>query len=139
MAKTVKKKVVEKKKVIRAKQGSRKVGQKSLDALVPTQWKPGQSGNPAGPPKTRLHLWRYIGQYMAMSLSELKAINKDKLSMSQRAALTTAIKTAEGDWARVSAFIDRDEGKVPDVVINPSEQMTPEQAQEILDRVRQGE
>ena len=76
-----------------------------------TQWKPGQSGNPAGAPRTKLNLWRYIGEYMAMPLDDLKAIDKTGLSMSHRAALVTAIKTAEGSWARIKEFIDRDEGK----------------------------
>jgi len=31
------------------------------------QFKPGQSGNPEGPPKHRTHLWSYFCRYMAMT------------------------------------------------------------------------
>ena len=35
------------------------------------QFKPGQSGNPAGPPKRKTQLWNYFCQYIAMTDAEI--------------------------------------------------------------------
>jgi hypothetical protein len=51
-------------KKVTIKQGKSEVGYKNLPKEA--QFKPGQSGNPAGPPKRRTQLWTYFCRYMAL-------------------------------------------------------------------------
>ena len=87
--------------------------QRGQDNIIPHQWKPGQSGNPAGPPIAKTQLYRYLCKYLDMTRNQLLKIDKDKLKLSQRGALKTALWIADGEWQRIREIIERDEGKVP--------------------------
>ena len=49
-----------------AKQAKR-LGKGGIAPPEDHQFKPGQSGNPAGPPKRRTQLWTYVCKYMEMT------------------------------------------------------------------------
>jgi len=109
---------------------------KSLANLRPVFWKPGQSGNPKGVPRARVNLYRYICEYMEMTPKQLKKLKHDELTMSQRAALKTALIMAdEGEWQRIKEMIDRNEGKVPDV-IEANIGMSNTEAMAIIEKMR---
>jgi len=86
--------------------------------LVPP-WKPGQSGNPKGPPKRRLHLWTRFCKFMEdMTWDQLQALNKDetkkgKMSLADLTALKWAVDAGKGKWNQLREAIERDEGKMP--------------------------
>lgn len=46
---------------------------------VEHQFKPGQSGNPAGPPPARSNLWRWFCHWMAMTPEELAESRQSEL------------------------------------------------------------
>jgi len=72
-------------------------------------WKPGESGNPNGPPRAKIQLFRYICLYLEMTPAQLKRIDQNKLTMSQLAAIKTVMKMAnQGEWQRVKEMIDRE-------------------------------
>jgi hypothetical protein len=79
------------------------------------QWKPGESGNPAGPPKAKTQLHRYICIYLDMTDAELNKIVKTALTQAQRAAmkLVRALKSGKGIKSEnfTRYLIDRDLGK----------------------------
>jgi len=80
--------------------------------LIP--FKPGQSGNPKGPPKAKTQLYRHFCKYMEMTATQLKReANKKTLTLSQRAALRMAKDVVDGKWPQTKEVIERDEGKVP--------------------------
>ena len=103
---------------------------------VGEQWKPGESGNPAGPPKARVQLLRYICEYMEMTPKQLKALDVNKLTMSRIAALKHVQKMGQGEYNRLRDMIDRFEGKVPDHVVQQTAEMTNEEAREVFEEVR---
>ena len=61
------------------------------------QFKPGESGNPKGQPKHRMHLWTYLCKYMAMTEAQLEALDKRKLKAAQRTALEVVMKAMNGE------------------------------------------
>ena len=75
-------------------------------------WKPGQSGNPAGPPKSKVQFWRYVQQYSEMTDAQIDKIDRSKLSQSQKGALEYAIKLSQCEWQQVKEALDRDEGPI---------------------------
>ena len=101
------------------------------------QFKPGQSGNPAGNVKNRTHLWRYFCRYMAMTPAEIKAIDRDKLTLSQAMALKIAENGMRGKYSgseRLARHVfDREEGKPTEylVVGGNDNAMTDEKCEEI--------
>jgi len=101
----------------------------------PYQWKPGESGNPAGAPKAKMNLWRYICEYVAMTPEQLKALDTNKLIMAQIIALKHVEKMGKGEYNRLRDTIDRSEGKVPDHIVQQTVEMTNAEAMEIL-RIR---
>ena len=60
------------------------------------QFKPGQSGNPAGPPKRRTQLWVYICTYMEMTDAQLASLERETLTQAQRVALKLVENAAQG-------------------------------------------
>ena len=68
--------------------------------------------NPNGPPKAKTQFYRYVCKYLSMTPKQIKAIDKDGLTLSQRGALKTALKIADGEWSQIREIIERDEGKV---------------------------
>lgn len=91
--------------------------QRSLDAIKPHEFKPGQSGNPKGAPKAKTWLYSYFCGYFDMEEAELKReivkAEQGKLKQSQVAALQMVKAARAGDWKILREIIDRDEGKVP--------------------------
>ena len=75
-------------------------------------WKPGQSGNPAGPPKMKVQFWRYVQQYSEMTDAQIDQIDRSKLSQSKIAALVFVKLMAAGNWHQVKEALDRDEGPI---------------------------
>jgi len=79
------------------------------------KWKPGQSGNPAGPPAARTQLWRYFCNYMEMSDAQIIKAKKKGLSQSQQAAMKLVEDVKAGEVPKSGKFaqyvIDRDLGK----------------------------
>jgi hypothetical protein len=85
------------------------------------QFKPGQSGNPNGPPKARTHLWTYFTQYMAMTADERERIDRTKLTAAQETALKMVERAIKGKgcgFERLARYIvDREEGKAAEHLI----------------------
>ena len=79
------------------------------------QFKPGQTGNPNGPPVRRTQLWVYLCKYMEMTDAEIDKLDKDGLTQSQQTALKMVEDAKNGKCSgadRLARYIiDRDEGK----------------------------
>lgn len=84
------------------------------------QFKPGQSGNPKGPPKGRTQVWRWVCKYMDMPAAELNKLKVRSLTLSQQAALKIARNMAKGNMQpgtqMAKYVIDRSEGKIPETL-----------------------
>jgi hypothetical protein len=129
-----------KSKKLPAKQGDFLVGAKRPPKEH--QFKPGQSGNPKGPPKRRTQLWVYFCEYMNMTDAELNIEKRKKnLSVAQKGAIQLAEDFAAGkDTASVRLAkyaIDRDEGRAAETInLNAGPQMSDEKAEEIRQTLR---
>lgn len=131
--KTVKSKVMKKKalkKVVRAKkipteQGKSKVGYKNPPKEQ--QFKPGQSGNPKGPPKHRINLWVWFCKYMEMTNAELGKLDRETLTQAQQSALKLVENIRDGKHAgseRLALSIfDREEGRAVEHLVIEDDQM----------------
>ena len=85
------------------------------------QFKPGQSGNPKGPPKGRTHLWTFFSRYMALTDTELTKLDRAKLTQAQQTALRLVEQAKAGERCgseRMARYIvDREEGKAVEHLI----------------------
>lgn len=85
------------------------------------QWKPGESGNPKGPPVRRTNLWVWVCKYMGMTDAELKKLKKSTLTQAQQAALAIVenMKTGKrsGSQRLARDFFDREEGRATEHII----------------------
>lgn len=85
------------------------------------QFRPGESGNPKGPPKHRTHLWTHFCQFMDMTDAELAKLDLQRLTAAQQTALTLVqnAKSGEGCGAERMAryVVDREEGKAAEHLI----------------------
>ena len=130
------------KKKTPVKQVKSKVGYGNPPVSKETQFKPGQSGNPAGPPKRRTQLWVYFCKYMAMTDVQLKRLVKNKLTQAQKSALVMEKKTAAGDYSpseRLARHVfNREEGKPTEylVVGGNDNAMTDEECDEIRELLK---
>lgn len=100
------------------------------------QFKPGESGNPDGPPKHRTQLWVYFCRYMAMTDAELDKLDESKLSQSQKTALAVVRKAAEGKASGVETLAkyvtDREEGKATEhIILGDADTLTDEECEEL--------
>jgi hypothetical protein len=134
----MKKKAVKDKR-LPAKQGEYKVGDKHPPKEY--QFKPGQSGNPAGPPKRRTQLWVYFCEYMEMTDSQIAKLDHKKLTQAQQTALKIVENAKNGEYTgseRLARYvIDRDEGKpVEHVVFEEENALTDEQSEEIRELLK---
>ena len=106
---------------------------------VEHQFRPGQSGNPAGCPPARMNLWTHVVRAMTtMAEPELRAITRDKsLPAVVRTAARDAVQCLQKgiggrgfDWQRY--IIDREDGKPTEHVrYEREEAMTPEECEEV--------
>ncbi|MHC4207328.1 MAG: DUF5681 domain-containing protein [Planctomycetota bacterium] len=100
------------------------------------QFKPGQSGNPKGPPKRRCNLWVWFCKYMALTDSELEKLDRDKLTQAQQAALKLVENAKNGKYSgseRLARHVfDREEGKATEhLIIENENTLTDEECQQI--------
>jgi len=100
------------------------------------EFKPGQSGNPAGPPVRRTQLWVYFCQFMAMTDAELEKLDRKKLTQAQQTALKLVDHAKVGRYSgseRLARYaIDREEGKaVEHLVIENENTLTDSECEEI--------
>lgn len=113
MTKKVVKKKNTKRKKIPAKQGKSDVGYKKPP--METKFKPGQSGNPEGPPKRRTQLWVYFCGYMQMTDSQIAKLDRKKLNQAQQTALRLVENAKNGKYSGSEHLarhvFDREEGK----------------------------
>jgi len=100
------------------------------------QFKPGQSGNPAGPPKRRTQLWVYICTYMQMTDADLAKVDRETLTQAQKVALKLVERAAQGkgcDSERLARYcVDRDEGKATEHLIVDQEKDLCEEIRAVL-------
>ena len=85
------------------------------------QFKPGESGNPDGPPKHRTNLWVWFTKYMNMTADERAKVDRTKLTAAQETALKMVEKAVQGkgcSFERLARYIvDREEGKAAEHLI----------------------
>jgi hypothetical protein len=100
------------------------------------QFKPGESGNPKGPPRRCVQLWTYICRYMAMTDEQLKRAEEKKLKLSEQWALRIVKDTKKVNFVGLDRFaryvIDRDEGKPTEhVLVGEENTLTDAECEEI--------
>jgi len=100
------------------------------------QFKPGESGNPKGPPIHRTNLWVWFCKYMAMTDAEFEKLDTGKLTQAQQTALRLVENAKAGKYSgseRLARYvIDRDEGKaVEHLVLENDNILTEEECAEI--------
>ena len=118
-----------------AKQG-KGIGRGGTTPPEEHQFKPGQSGNPAGPPKRRTQLWVYINQFMEMTDAQLAKVDRETLTQAQKVALKLVENAAQGkgcESERLARYcVDRDEGKASEhLVIDKDNDLSDEECEEI--------
>lgn len=90
----------------------RKTGaNKCIAAGEATRWKPGQSGNPGGRPKTAL-----LSQSCRMLLAQLVPSDPQRRTYAQAIAEALAAKALDGDIRAAQELADRSEGKARQAV-----------------------
>lgn len=108
----------EKTEKLAAKQGKSEVGYGKPPEQH--QYKPGESGNPAGPPIHRTQLWTYFCEYMGMTDSQLEKVKAKKLSQSQQTAIVLVenIKVGKfsGSGKLMRYVVDRELGKAQESI-----------------------
>ena len=124
---------------ILAKQGKNEVGYKKPPKEH--QFKPGQSGNPAGPPKRRIQLWVYFCEYMQMTDSQIAKLVRKKLTQAQQAALKLVENAKNGKYSgseRLARHVfEREEGKaIEHLVIENENTLSDQECEEIRELLR---
>lgn len=132
-AKAAKKKRTKNMKVP-ANQGKSKAGY--CEPPEEHQFKPGQSGNPAGPPVRRTQLWVWFCKYMNMTNGELAKLKTSKMNQAQHTALKLVRNMKRGKESgseRLAKHVfDREEGKaIEHLVIENENTLSDEECEEI--------
>ena len=117
-----------------AKQGGYEVGNKKPPKEH--QFKPGQSGNPKGPPKRRTQLWVWFCKYMELTNAQLEKLDREKLTQAQQSAIKLVENARDGKHSgserlALSVF-DREEGRaVEHLVIEDDQTLSDSECDEI--------
>lgn len=119
---------------IPVKQGKSEIGYKKPPKEQ--QFKPGQSGNPKGPPVRRTQLWVWFCKYMNMTDAQLIRLAKTKLTQAQQAALAIVENMKSGKYSgsqRLARDIfDREEGRaVEHIIIGDETTLSDDECEEI--------
>jgi hypothetical protein len=119
---------------IPAEQGKNDVGYKNPPKEH--RFKPGQSGNPEGPPVHRTNLWVWFCKYMTLTDAELEQLARDKLTQAQQTALTLVqnAKNGKGSGSQrlALAVFDREEGRaVEHLHLTTENELTEDECDEI--------
>ncbi len=106
------------------------------------QFRPGQSGNPKGPPKHRTQLWSYFCRYMGMTDAQLAKLDRCKLTQAQQTALKLVEQGTSGDkpeWERMARYVvDREEGKAAEhLVIDRENDLTDDECEQLRELIRE--
>ncbi|HUW21027.1 MAG TPA: hypothetical protein VMW16_17140 [Sedimentisphaerales bacterium] len=137
--KAAKKKSIKGKKVP-AKQGKSDAGYKKPPEE--TQFKPGESGNLAGPPVRRTQLWVWFCKFMALTDAVLARLDRKKLTQAQQVALRLVENAKDGKYSgseRLARHVfDREEGKaVEHLVIENENTLSDEECEQIKNLLKQ--
>jgi hypothetical protein len=85
------------------------------------QFKPGESGNPDGPPIHRTNLWVWFTKYMNMTADERAKVNRAKLTAAQETALKMVEQAVKGrgcGFERLARYIvNREEGRAAEHIV----------------------
>ncbi len=105
------------------------------------RFKPGQSGNPKGPPKAKTQLWRHICLYLDMTDAEFEKAKVKKLTQAQRAAIKIVedfiAGNVSGSLKLAKYAIDRDLGKALETVkVSGVEPLSDEECDNIRDMMK---
>ena len=128
-----------KKHAVRQRDGDYEVG----NAKPPKehQFKPGESGNPKGPPKHRTNLWVWFCKYSNMTDAQLARLDRSKLTQAQQTALKIVEQGTSGakpEWERMARYVvDREEGKAAEhLLIGGESELTDEECEQLKGRIR---
>lgn len=125
-------------KKIPAEQGKSQVGYKNPPEE--SQFQPGESGNPKGPPVRRTNLWVWFCKYMALTDAKLAKLNRSKLTQAQQTALKLVENAKDGKYSgseRLARHVfDREEGKaVEHLIIENENTLTDEECEQIREEL----
>ena len=105
------------------------------------QFKPGESGNPNGPPRHRTNLWVWFCKYSDMTDEQLAKLDRKKLTQAQQTALKIVEQGTSGgkpEWERMARYIvDREEGKAAEhLIIDKDTDLTDAECDELRTLIR---
>ncbi len=125
-------------KKLAAEQREYKVGNKKPPKNH--QFKPGESGNPKGPPVRRSNLWVWFCKYMTLTDAELEKLDRNKLTQAQQTALKLVENAKDGKYSgseRLARYvIDRDEGRaVEHLIVENENTLTDEECEQIREEL----
>ena len=105
------------------------------------RFKPGQSGNPNGPPRHRTNLWVWFCKYMDMTDAQLAKLDCKKLTQAQQTALTLVESAKSGDGCgaeRMARYVvDREEGKPAEhLIIDKDNDLTDAECEQLRGLIR---
>ncbi len=123
-----------------AKQGEYEVGDKHPPKEH--QFKPGQSGNPKGPPVRRTHLWVWLCEYMGMTDARLAKVKTKRLTQVQQAAIVLVENFKAGKFSKSSRLmryiVDREEGKALETIkLTGEEPLSADECEDIREILRE--
>lgn len=105
------------------------------------RFKPGESGNPSGPPKHRTNLWVWFTKYMNMTDKRIAKLNREKLTQAQQTALALVEKVKAGEKVGSTTMaryiVDREEGKAAEhLILDNGTDLSDEECDELRKLIR---